>query len=219
MSEDTLEKKTINGYFKNSRPEMVQYIPVNAKSILEIGCGEGGFIGQFKGTGRELWGVEINPEAGQKALDECDHVLIGDFNHLKEQLPKKHFDCIVFNDVLEHLYSPWDVIRFCKELLSTEGVIVSCIPNFKYISNLVTEIIIEGEFRYKPEGGILDDTHIRFFTSKSIVRMYNEQGFKILLHEGIRPCKSWKEKLFIQLSLGYLKDSKYKQYVTVSKPA
>lgn len=98
-------------------------------------------------------------------------------------------------------------------------MIVSCIPNFKYISNLVTEIILEGEFRYKPEGGILDDTHIRFFTSKSIVRMYNEQGFRIQLHEGIRPCKSWKEKLFIQLSLGYLKDSKYKQYVTVSKPA
>lgn len=88
MSEDTLEKKTINGYFKNSRPEMVQYIPLNAKSILEIGCGEGGFIGQFKGTGRELWGVEINPEAGQKAVGVCDHVLIGDFNDLKEQLPK-----------------------------------------------------------------------------------------------------------------------------------
>jgi hypothetical protein len=105
-----------------------------------------------------------------------------------------------------------------KSLLSPAGVLVSSIPNFRYISNLITEVLFEGEFRYKPEGGILDDTHIRFFTTKSICRMFNEQGYEVLIHEGIRPCKSWKEKLFVNLTFGFLKDARYKQFATVAKP-
>jgi len=218
MSNDTTQQKTVTGYFKNTRPEMLKFIPLDAKNILEVGCGEGSFIGQLKTADRTLWGIEINPEAALNATEVCDHVLVGDINELFEELPKKQFDCIIFNDVLEHLYAPWDVVKLCKELLSDKGVIVSSIPNFRYISNLITEIVFEGEFRYKPEGGILDDTHIRFFTSKSIQRLYLEQGFKIIQHEGIKTCKSWKEKLFIFLSFGVLSDARYKEFATVAKP-
>jgi hypothetical protein len=105
-----------------------------------------------------------------------------------------------------------------KSLLSENGVLVSSIPNFRYVANLVTEVIWEGEFRYKPEGGILDDTHVRFFTPKSIYRMFREQGYEVLVNEGINPCKSWKENLFINLTFGILKDARYKQFATVAKP-
>jgi 2-polyprenyl-3-methyl-5-hydroxy-6-metoxy-1,4-benzoquinol methylase len=219
MSNHSTSIKSEIGYFKNNRSEMLKYIPENAINILEVGCGEGNFISLLKSDKRELWGIEINDEAAQKATEVCTFVLTGDFNTVYEQLPVNHFDCIVFNDVLEHMYLPWDVLAMSKKLLRSGGVIVSSIPNFRYISNLITEIVLEGEFRYKPNGGILDDTHIRFFTSKSILRMYNDLGYKVLKHEGLHPCRSWKEKLFIFLSFGILKDSRYKQFATTVKPA
>ena len=206
------------GYFNNSRPEMLKYIPNTALRILEVGCGEGAFCKDLSRSDREIWGVEMNVEAANKAAEFCTNIIIGDFDTIYKQLPQKYFDCVVFNDVLEHIYKPWDTIKNVKEILSANGVLVSSIPNFRYISNLITEVLFQGEFRYKEEGGILDDTHIRFFTSKSIRRMFKEQGYEIIIHEGIRSCKSWKEKLFINLTFGFLADARYKQFATVAKP-
>lgn len=218
MSDVSTEQKVQNGYFQNQRPEMLKYIPDSALNILEVGCSEGLFCKVLQRPDREIWGVEMNPDAAQKATEVCTFVLSGDFNEIYEQLPKNHFDCVVFNDVLEHIYAPWDTIRLVKAILKPTGVIVSSIPNFRYVGNLITEVLWEGDFRYRPEGGILDDTHIRFFTSKSICRMFKDQGYEILIHEGIRPCKSWKEKLFINLSFGKLKDARFKQFATVVRP-
>ena len=218
MSDQSTEIKLMGGYFHNQRREMLKYIPDNAKRILEVGCGAGQFCSTMKREDREIWGVEMNEEAAQKATEVCTFVLIGDFDTVFEQLPKNHFDCVIFNDVLEHMYSPWDTIRLVKSLLSDDGVLVSSIPNFRYISNLITEILFQGEFEYKAVGGILDDTHIRFFTTKSIRRMFKEQGYEVLVHEGLKPCKSWKEKLFIGLTFGFLEDARYKQFATVAKP-
>lgn len=218
MSDQSTIIKSQGGYFQSTRPEMVKYVPENAKRILEVGCSEGRFCGSLAREDREIWGVEMNPEAAKKATEVCTYVLVGDFDAIFDQLPKNHFDCVIFNDVLEHMYSPWKVIQSVKTLLSPTGVLVTSIPNFRYISNLITEILFQGEFQYKPEGGILDDTHIRFFTTKSMLRMFHEQGYEVLVHEGLKPCKSWKEKLFIRLTFGFLKDARFKQFATVSKP-
>ncbi len=217
MDSSTLHKTEI-GYFHNQRQEMLKYIPEKAIRILEVGCGEGVFCKAMSRPDREIWGVEMNSNAAQKAIDVCKFVLEGDFDSIYEQLPKNHFDCVVFNDVLEHMYSPWDAIRKVAELLSPDGVLVTSIPNFRYIDNLIMEVFVRKDFMYRPEGGILDDTHIRFFTSKSILRMFREQGYEIIEHEGIDPCKSRKEKMVVNLSFGFLKDARYKQFATVAKP-
>jgi len=218
MSDQSTTLKIQGGYFHNQRTEMLKFIPENATKILEVGCGAGQFCTLLKREDREIWGVEMNAEAAQKANDICTFVLVGDFDTVFKQLPENHFDCVIFNDVLEHMYSPWDTIRLVKSLLSADGVLVTSIPNFRYISNLITEVLFHGEFEYKPEGGILDDTHIRFFTTKSIRRMFREEGYEVVVHEGIKPCKSWKEKLFIALTFGFLEDTRYKQFATVAKP-
>lgn len=218
MSDLSTTHKHEIGYFNNSRSEMRRYIPDSAIRILEVGCGEGAFCRSLSRPDRELWGLEINTEVAKKASEFCTTILIGDFDSIYDQLPKNYFDCVVFNDVLEHLYSPWDTINKVKFLLSKKGVIVCSIPNFRYISNIITEILFHGDFQYKTEGGILDDTHIRFFTLKSIKRMFQEQGYEIITHDGINPCKSWKEKLFINLTFGFLADTRYKQFAIVAKP-
>ena len=218
MSDQSIEKKVEKGYFQNRRPEMLKYIPDNALNILEVGCSQGLFCKGLVRNDREIWGVEMNEAAAQKATDICTYVLTGDFNQVYDQLPKNYFDCVIFNDVLEHLYAPWDTIQMVKGLLNPTGILVSSIPNFRFVGNLILEILWDGEFRYKPEGGILDDTHIRFFTSKSICRMFNEQGYQILTHEGIGPCKSLKKRLIIKLGFGLLKDARYSHFATVARP-
>lgn len=72
----------------------------------------------------EIWGIEMNQEAAIKAENECYKVLIGDFDNVFKKLPKHYFDCVIFNDVLEHLIAHWDTIRQVKSLLSKEGVLV-----------------------------------------------------------------------------------------------
>lgn len=212
------EVKTTIGYYGTHRSEMLKYIPATALKILEVGCGEGEFCRQLKTPERQVWGLEMNPDAAAKASNICDKVITGSFDEKVSELPLNYFDCVVFNDVLEHLYDPWSTIRQVKSILSPVGVLVTSIPNFRYISNFITEILYHKDFEYKPEGGILDDTHIRFFTSKSMQRMFLREGYEVLVHEGIRPCKSWKEKLFISLTLGFLSDARYKQFATIAKP-
>ncbi len=216
-SNQSTQHKTDIGYFNNQRTEMLRYIPNNAIRILEVGCGEGSFCNLLKRYDREVWGIEKNPVAALKAQNECNKLLIGDFNDIFQEIPKKYFDVVVFNDVLEHLYDPWQTIRMVKELLVSDGILVTSIPNFRYVGNIITEILIDKDFKYKPEGGILDDTHIRFFTSKSILNMFHDAGYEVITHEGLRPCKSWKEKLVVNISLGFLKDTRFKQFATIAK--
>ncbi|MBP1676419.1 MAG: Methyltransferase type 12 [Bacteroidetes bacterium] len=203
-------------YLNSTRIEMKKYIPEHAIKILEIGCSDGSFCSLIKKEERELWGVEMNKETALKAASVCDKVVIGNFDDVFNDLPKNYFDCIVFNDVLEHIYSPWNTLEMAKEILVDGGVVVSSIPNFRFIANMI-EIVLHGEFRYRPEGGILDDTHIRFFTSKSIYQLFSNMGYKIVRSEGINSRNDWKIKFVKLLSLGTMKDMAYRQIATVAK--
>jgi 2-polyprenyl-3-methyl-5-hydroxy-6-metoxy-1,4-benzoquinol methylase len=196
---------------------MLKYIPENAKTILEVGCSEGLFL-SFLNKNRkcETWGIELFEDAALEASKVAFKVLTGDFNEVYKSLPKNYFDCVIFNDVIEHFSDPWLAMSNTKKILSKNGVIVSSIPNFRYIGNL-TEIITSADFKYKEEGGILDKTHLRFFTAKSIKRFFEECGYTLIKQEGLRPCQSWKEKLLILLSFGHFSDMRYKQYANVVK--
>ncbi len=203
-------------YLNNPRLDMKKYIPENAMRILDIGCCDGAFCSLLKQPGREMWGVEMNEQTAQKAMLVFDKVLVGDFNAVFDQLPDNYFDCVVFNDVLEHIYSPWNTLEMIKKILKKGGVVVSSIPNFRYITNMI-EVVLHGEFRYRPEGGILDDTHIRFFTSQSIRDMYEGLHYQILTHDGINSRNDWKMKLVRLLSLGKMSDMSHSQFATVAR--
>lgn len=214
---DSKSLKIDNGYFGYMRSEMLDYVPSNAVRILEVGCGEGVFCNALKKEGREIWGIEIDADSAIKAQAIVDKVLVGAIDDLIPLLPTNYFDCVIFNDVLEHLLTPWETLGNLKKVLSTQGVVVSSIPNLRYVNNLLVNILWNKDFKYNPEGGIMDDTHYRFFTSRSIVRMYEEQGYEIVSHQGIKPCKGRFEKLAIAFSFGLLSDARHKQYATVAK--
>ena len=195
---------------------MLKYIPSDAKRILDVGCGEGNF-GCFlkEKNASEVWGIEIVEEAGKIAKGKLDKVLIGDVNSVINDLPDNFFDCIVLNDVLEHLENPEKVLKIIAKNLTTDGFIIASIPNVRYIWNLV-ELVFKKDWEYK-NSGILDKTHLRFFTQKSIVRMFNNAGYEVKKIEGINPTKNEKVKIFLFLTLGFFRDTRFIQFATVAQ--
>lgn len=206
-----------DGYYIQTRHEMLKFIPQNAGKILDVGCGEGQFGFQLKQLlNAEVWGMELDEKSAKVAESRIDKVLIGDLTLKIDSLPNEYFDCIIFNDILEHLVDPYNTLLNIKQKLNTNGVVVSSIPNVRYISNL-KKLLFDKDWKYEDEG-ILDKTHLRFFTKKSIIDMFELLGFNIIQMEGINPSKSKNLKIANFLLMGNLEDAKYLQYASVTKP-
>lgn len=190
MSADltNLSKKP-TGYFEGNREDMLTYIPQGIRTSLEFGCGFGGFSALLKERfGTESWAVEIDRAAAQEATKKLDSVINADATESIKDIPDSYFDCIILFDMLEHLSDPYSLLCSLKTKLTHTGVIITSIPNIRYYRAFV-DLVMHGNWDYK-DHGILDKTHLRLFTYKSIVKMFNQLGFEILLMEGIYPTSS-----------------------------
>jgi len=208
-----------DSYYKGTRDEMLRFVPENVATVLEVGCADGNFGHRLKENGaREVWGVELVQSAGERAQRVLDRVLVGDIANLIDQLPANYFDLVIFNDVLEHMVDPFSVLERIKSRISQRGVVVSSIPNIRYY-HVFRELLVHKTWEYE-ESGILDRTHLRFFTIKSIRNMYERLGYEILRHEGINPMpeRPMTYRLANAILRGKLSDMQYEQFVTVARP-
>ncbi len=203
-------------YYFNERPEMLEFFPKSAKKVLDIGCGQGTFAVQLKNNYQtETWGIEYMQKHGEEAAKFLDKVFIGPCELYLDELPDNYFDAIYFNDVLEHLVDPYMVLEKIKSKLTDNGVIISSIPNIRYHGSFKM-YLFDKDWKYA-DSGVMDHTHMRFFTKKSIERMYRNLGYKILTHKGINRTRSLKPYLFNLLFLFTASDIFYTQYATVVK--
>jgi 2-polyprenyl-3-methyl-5-hydroxy-6-metoxy-1,4-benzoquinol methylase len=209
----------VKEYYINMRPEMLRFIPKSAKTSLEIGCGSGNFSAQLVHKDIETWGVEPFIESANEAKGKLNKVLIGTLDETLKDLPDNYFDVIIMNDVIEHLLEPWDDIVNLKSKLKKDGVLVTSIPNVRYSKNLF-KMIFKRDWKYTDDL-ILDRTHYRFFTRKSIQRMFKECGYSIETIKGINVTKSFLyfpfAILFNILFLGSQFDMFFMQHATVAK--
>jgi 2-polyprenyl-3-methyl-5-hydroxy-6-metoxy-1,4-benzoquinol methylase len=205
-------------YYSLAREGMLKYVPEASRRVLDVGCGAGFFGGALKqmSAGREVWGIEINPTAAGEAKDKIDKVLVGDVESVMKGLPEGYFDCAVFNDVLEHLVDPEAVLRELKRHLTPDGTVVCSIPNVRYFPVLF-RLILRKEWRYV-DNGVLDRTHLRFFTIKSIKEMFEGLHYDLLTIDGIGRLNTWRPKVATLFSLGLFADCRNKQYACVAKP-
>ncbi|MDX2067862.1 MAG: class I SAM-dependent methyltransferase [Haliscomenobacter sp.] len=216
-----MENKFVNPqkYYYNTRPELLKFIPNGIKSMLDVGCGAGTFLNNFNNRGIVRIGIEPNREASIVAQNHADFIINDFFTQNSINAVKKKYnqpiDCIFFNDVLEHLEEPWQALEIAKQLLSEEGVIIASIPNFLFYSNL-SNIIRTQDIRYE-SSGIMDVTHLRFFSKKSIIRLFTDVNFEITNIEGINPVSSIKFKIINFILMNRLSDLKYIQFVVVAR--
>jgi len=205
-------------YYNHDRPEMLAYLPLGCKTLLDVGCGEGTFAGFIKNKEKlEAWGIELMEGPGTEAEKRLDKVFIGPCENFIEELPDNYFDVIYCNDVLEHLVDPYTVLSILRKKLTERGVVISSIPNIRY-HDAFKKIILQKKFEYEGHG-IFDKTHMRFFTKSSIAKMYKDQGYEILSHEGINRTRSLKPYLYNIPFLFTAMDMFYLQYATVAKRA
>lgn len=148
------------------------------KRVLDVGCATGNLAEVLAGRGCRVTGIEIDPEAARQAEKHCERVIVGDVESLDlgADLDEADFDVIVFGDVLEHLKDPLQTLRRFKPFLQTEGYVIASIPNIAHGS--VRLALMQGRFRYRSLG-LLDDTHLRFFTRETVEQLFDDAGFLI----------------------------------------
>jgi len=205
-----------NDYFNHERPEMLAFLPEDCNRVLDVGCGEGTFIKQVKDrNGAEVWGIELMKTPGKAAEKILDKVFIGPCENFLDELPNNYFDAIYCNDVLEHLVDPYAVLATLKNKLSEKGVVISSIPNIRY-HYAFKQVWLKKNWEYEGHG-IFDKTHMRFFTKKSISKMYTDQGYTIVSHKGINRTRSLKPYLYNIPFFFTAMDMFYLQYATVAR--
>lgn len=205
-------------YFVHSRQEMLGFVPGTVSTVLELGCAAGNFGAGIKAKyGAEVWGVEMDSSIAAIARNQLDHVLVKSVEDSLVALPENYFDCVVCNDILEHLSNPVAILSALRRVFSNKDpVLVGSIPNVRYFPVLF-DLVWNADWRYA-DYGVLDRTHLRFFTRKSWERTLRESGYEPLETVGINPTPSLKAKVAAMLSLGRLKDTRFLQYAFVARP-
>jgi len=152
--------------------------------VLDAGTSTGYLARRLVAEGRRVDGAELDPTAAAVAREVCDFVWVGDLSRLDPADLPRPYDVILFADTLEHLPDPPAVLRRLRERLAPGGHLVVSLPN---VANWAVRLgLLGGRFRYT-ERGILDRTHLRFYTKKTAVEMVEEGGFRVTSVTGSIP--------------------------------
>ncbi len=184
-------------YFANLRPEMLPFIPTRRGKILEVGCGEGKFAASIAGA-EEVWGVEPDIVAAKVAATRLRRVLVGSYDSVADELPDSYFDVVVCNDVIEHMIDHDAFFSEVRRKIAPGGAIVGSVPNVRYFRNLF-DLLVLRDWDYK-DVGVLDRTHLRYFTERSLRRSLVGAGYRVELlsgiNGGIRPRLSLRDAVY-----------------------
>lgn len=198
-------------YYDQVRPEVARLLPENYSKVLEIGCGKGLFRNNLTRE-NEYWGVEPVESQAKEAEKHLDKVLHGIYDDVADEIPDHEFDLVVCNDVIEHMVDHEKFFRDIKKKMKKGAYLVSSIPNIRQLGCLY-QILWKKDFRYR-EFGMLDRTHLRFFTRKSLRRTILEHGYRIDEWKDLNPLVlplHWKIPAYIVVAiLGW--DTQYLQF-------
>lgn len=180
-----------DSYFANARNDIVALMKTGADAaVLELGCGAGG-TGRAvlkAGKAERYVGLELNESAAKVAAEGLTEVLVGDVEGLNLAPLANTFDALIISEVLEHLTDPWSTLERLVSCLKPGGAIFASSPNIAQWQ--VVRGLLMGRFTYE-ESGVMDRTHLRWFTPESYRAMLEGAGIEV---EQLRPIRKpgWK---------------------------
>jgi SAM-dependent methyltransferase len=158
--------------------DVLARIPLTARAVLEVGCGSAALGAEYKRRNPNCLyvGLENDPARAEAARARLDQVFEGDLDIDPLPCGIRSFDCIVYDDGLEHLRDPWSVLRTHVALLAPGGTLVLCVPNVEHWS--IAASLLRGEWDYA-ERGLLDVRHLRWFSRRTAERALTDAGLEV----------------------------------------
>lgn len=208
-------------YYSNTRWDIIKLIPRGDHRILEIGCGQGDTGEALKQQGKtiEVVGIEKEPAIAKAARTKLDEVICTDVETAELPFSEDHFDYVIAADVLEHLIDPWMLVDKIRRHLKRGGHLIASIPNIRNWRTII-DLFFKGQWTYRPDG-LLDDTHLRFFTKKSILKLFQSRHFEVdyIVPNFKLPMKKQRNitSIINSLTLHLLEDFLTFQYIIIAR--
>jgi SAM-dependent methyltransferase len=178
-------------YYGFVRTDIAPLLPAHAERVLEVGCGAGGTLAALKASGHAGWiaGIELSPDAAARARPRLDVLHEGDVDTQLEHFAAGSIDLILCLDVLEHLVDPWATLKRLQALLRPGGQLIVSLPNIRHYSVLLP-LLFKGRWRYET-AGIMDRTHLRFFSRETAVDLLGQAGLALERERSTYAWGSW----------------------------
>jgi 2-polyprenyl-3-methyl-5-hydroxy-6-metoxy-1,4-benzoquinol methylase len=188
-------------YFGAARLDFVERLTdAPDAAVLELGCGGGatGALALARGKCARYVGIELDPRAAQNARGCLTQVLEGNVERMTLDFPPASFDALIMSEVLEHLVDPWAVVKELAIFLKPGAKVMASVPNVAH--RRVIAGLIKGHFELT-DFGIMDRTHLRWFTPKSFTALFEQAGLTV---DDCAPISqpSFKTKLFHRVTGG-----------------
>ena len=166
-------------YYSNVNPDLLNWMPLSARKVLEIGCGDGALAAAYRlrNPAAHYTAVEIHPPSALIARGRVDRLIQADIEVMSDEECGGPFDLTLMGDVLEHLADPSRMLVRLHRLLAPGGAIVVCVPNIAHWSAL--RELMSGRWPAH-DSGLFDRTHLRFFTRESLQEALQGAGFRVL---------------------------------------
>ncbi len=161
------------GYYNVLRSEIEPLLPAAYGRVMDVGCGAG-VTSKWLGdrSAAETVGVEANADAARLACGVLDRVIVADIEANTEFIDEycEKVDLLLLLDILEHLQDPWAFVTKIKRVVTQRGAIIASLPNVRNVKVLLP-LLLNGQWRYGASG-LLDRTHLRFFTKKTMIDLF-----------------------------------------------
>jgi SAM-dependent methyltransferase len=210
-------------YFDVPSLEVLSLIPEDVERVLEVGCGGGATLRTLKerrttqGRICEVVGVDIEADAVARGREYLDAVYLMDAEEDElTEYSEGYFDLLIMQYVLEHVVNPWDTLRRWLPLVRPGGYVIVGVPNianYKFLRRL----IFDDEFAHEP-AGILDWTHLRYFTGRSLTKLLTDADLKIMTFMGLPSEEQMNRKMryFLRMAPNFRRFA-YSVYIVLAR--